>query len=145
MFRPPVGATSLTLLYRVLKAMPERQESNGYSAHAATPDEASIRAVVLHLSLAGSFQVTECPSLPKVSQPLGSSHICPAHMPHTSKTLLCSSKLQWCFHVNGPFTPALQVCPKGPFSGSELGFSVAIPEGAAATQRAWDILGSVQV
>ena len=42
-------------------------------------------------------------------------------------------------------SPALQVCPKGPFSGSEVAFSVAIPEGAAAAEKALDILSLVQV
>ena len=37
------------------------------------------------------------------------------------------------------------MCPKGPFSGSEVAFSTALPEGAAATERALDILGHVQV
>ncbi|CAL5224783.1 g7526 [Coccomyxa viridis] len=39
---------------------------------------------------------------------------------------------------------AQEVCPKGPFSGSEVAFSVALPEGAAATERAQAILGLVE-
>ena len=34
--------------------------------------------------------------------------------------------------------------PKGPFSGSELAFALALPEGAAAAERAWDIAGAAQ-
>lgn len=39
----------------------------------------------------------------------------------------------------------MQLCPKGPFSGSEVTIPFALPEGGAGIQRAWDILSSVQV
>ena len=41
-------------------------------------------------------------------------------------------------------TAGLQLRPKGPFSGSELSFALALPEGAAAAERAWDIAGAAQ-
>ena len=36
----------------------------------------------------------------------------------------------------------MQLCPKGPFSGSEVSFAEALPE--ADSQRAWDVLATVQ-
>ncbi|CAK0787868.1 hypothetical protein CVIRNUC_011090 [Coccomyxa viridis] len=44
--------------------------------------------------------------------------------------------------VEGPSLPKL--CPRGPFSGSELSFALALPEGATAAERAWDIAGGAQ-
>ena len=45
-------------------------------------------------------------------------------------------------NIHSETSSLVQLCPKGPFSGSEVSFAVALPE--ADTQRAWDVLAIVQ-